>query len=137
VHEGRKKRQEGLRSAATADERRRHKRFADEVKVRYRDLEGIEPAAWGETRDLSLGGLCLVSAGPVELGAHLALEVHIARETAPILALGRVVRVSEEPEEEANAIGVEFLWIGEEDRANLCRLAKYFQQKFGETGELA
>jgi hypothetical protein len=46
------------------------------------------------------------------------------------------VRVGEEPED-GNVIGIEFLWIGEEDRVNLCRLAKYFQQKFGETGDLS
>jgi hypothetical protein len=135
VHEGQRKRKEGAQSAASTEERRRHRRFLDEVKVRYRDLEGVEPSAWGQTRDLSLGGLCLVTPEPVALGAHLALEVHIARETAPILALGRVVRLVEDPEDESTA-GIEFLWIGEEDRANLCRLAKHFQEKYGDTGEL-
>jgi hypothetical protein len=71
----------------------------------------------------------------VGLGSHLALEVHIAKETAPILALGRVVRVLEDPAEES-VVGIEFLWIGEEDRANLKRLAKFFEEKYGETGEL-
>jgi c-di-GMP-binding flagellar brake protein YcgR len=135
VHEGRKQRQEGHDVAASTEERRRHKRFLEEVRVRYRDLEGVEPSAWGRTRDLSLGGLCLAPAEPLSLGAHLALEVHVAKETAPILALGRVVRVVEEPAEEG-VVGIEFLWIGEEDRANLQRLAAFFEHKYGETGEL-
>jgi len=133
VQEGRKQRQEDLDAATSTEERRRHKRFIEEVRVRYRDLEGVEPAAWGQTKDLSLGGLCLATAEPVSLGTHLALEVHIARETSPILALGRVVRVIEDPEEEGT-VGIEFLWIGEEDRKNLSRLAEFFEEKYGETG---
>lgn len=137
MQEGRKKRQqqEGRDVAASTEERRRHKRFFEDVRVRYRDLEGIAPSAWGRTKDLSLGGLCLATPESISLGAHLALEVHIAQETAPILALGRVVRVVEDPDEES-VVGIEFLWIGEEDRANLDRLARFFEQKYGETGEL-
>jgi len=135
VHEGRRQRKEELETSLSTEERRRHRRFFEEVRVRYRDLEGVEPAAWGRTKDLSLGGLCLATAEHVPLGAHLALEVHIARETSPILALGRVVRVVEEPEEDG-IVGIEFLWIGEEDRKNLTRLAKFFEEKYGETGEL-
>jgi c-di-GMP-binding flagellar brake protein YcgR len=134
VQEGRKKREEIHDVAASTEERRRHRRFFEDVRVRYRDLEGITPSAWGRTKDISLGGLCLSPPEPIELGAHLALEVHIARETAPILALGRVVRVVEDPDEEST-VGIEFLWIGEEDRRNLDRLAKFFEQKYGETGE--
>jgi c-di-GMP-binding flagellar brake protein YcgR len=135
VQEGRKRHEEGRHTSASTEERRRHKRFLEDVRVRYRDLEGVEAAAWGRTKDLSLGGLCLTTAEPVSLGAHLAIEVHIAKETAPILALGRVVRVVEESADEPT-IGVEFLWISEEDRANLQRLARFFERKYGETGEL-
>ena len=135
MQEGKSQRQEWHDVAASTEERRRHKRFVEDVRVRYRDLEGLEPSAWGQTRDLSLGGLCLATPEPVSLGVHLALEVHIAKETAPILALGRVVRVVEDPAEES-VIGIEFLWIGEEDRANLKRLATFFEEKYGETGEL-
>ena len=37
-------------------DRRRHLRFLDEVKVRYRDIEGSDPSCWGRSRDLSIGG---------------------------------------------------------------------------------
>ncbi len=127
--------QEAYDVAASTEERRRHKRFLEDVRVRYRDLEGIAPSAWGRTKDLSLGGLCLATPEEISLGAHLALEVHIAKENAPILALGRVVRVLEDSDEEAT-VGIEFLWIGEEDRVNLDRLARFFERKYGETGEL-
>ena len=113
-------------------ERRRHKRFIVEVRVRFRDVEGVDPARWGRTRDLSLGGLLLLSKDPVPEGSHLAFEIHVQDETAPVLALGRVVWSA--PEAEGHASGVEFLWVSQEDRSNLGRLAQYFRQKYGETG---
>ena len=119
----------------SVDERRLHKRFIDEVRVRYRDLEGNDSARWGLSRDLSLGGVCLLAEEAVPMGSHLAVEVHVESETAPILALGRVVRCGE-PEDGRVVAGVQFLWIGEEDRANLQRLAAYFRAKYGETGDL-
>jgi len=122
-----------LANQSTA-ERRRHRRFLEGVRVRYRDLEGVAPGSWGRTRDLSLGGLCLVG-GSVLLGSHLALEIHIEDETAPVLALGRVSRLAEQPDGDCQA-GVEFLWVSEEDRVNLARLASYFQTRYGTTGDL-
>jgi hypothetical protein len=114
-------------------ERRRHKRFIVEVRVRYRDVEGVDPSRWGRTRDLSLGGLHLLSKEPVPEGSHLAFEIHIQDETAPVLALGRVVWSN--PDGEGHAAGVEFLWVSQEDRSNLGRLATYFRKKYGETGQ--
>lgn len=125
----------GPEAAPTLRERRRHRRFLDEVRVRYRDIEGHEPSRWGLTRDLSLGGLCLLSEGSVRMGCHLAIEIHIEHETAPILALARVVRG--EKDESGCVSGLEFLWVSEEDRGNLRRLADYFLKKYGETGDYA
>jgi len=129
--------QHDRRASSSTAERRRHRRFIDEVRVRYRDIEGVEPSRWGRSRDLSLGGMCLVGAEGMPEGCHIALEVHIENELAPVLALGRVVRVDLDPHEKDFAIGVEFLWISEEDRSNLQRLAGYFRSKYGDTGDLA
>jgi len=120
-------------------ERRRHRRFIDRVRVRYRDIEGSDPSRWGRSRDLSLGGLGLVTKESVELGAHLALEIHIDSEPAPVLALCRVVRCSpdHEGDSEDSLSGVEFLWMSEEDRGNLERLAGYFRRKHGSDGDLS
>ena len=116
-------------------ERRRHLRFLDEVRVRYRDIEGTDPSQWGRSRDLSLGGLGLLTDHPVPVGCHLALEIHIETEPAPVLALARVVRCAHEGDDGAIA-GVEFLWMSSEDRTNLERLAEYFRAKHGTTGDL-
>ncbi len=115
-------------------ERRRYRRFLDEVRVRYRDLESGEPSRWGRSRDLSLGGLCLLSEGRLAVGSHLAVEIQIPDETAPVLALGRVLRCLGEGD--GCASGIEFLWVSEEDRANLRRLAAHFSRRHGDTGHL-
>jgi len=116
--------------ARVAAERRIHPRYIEEVRVRFRDLEGFEPSAWGRSRDLSLGGLCLMTDGEVEVGSHLALEIHIEDEPAPVLALGRVLRCDQDDED--HTAGIQFLWVSEEDRANLYRLADYFRSRYGE-----
>ena len=115
-------------------ERRRHRRFIDEINVRFRDLEGTSPSIWGRSRNLSLGGLCLVTDGPVAVDSHLALELHIKDETAPIVVLGRVLRCTSE--DGCHAAGLEFVWVSAEDCATLKRLADYFRETYGETGDL-
>ncbi|MHC4937841.1 MAG: PilZ domain-containing protein [Planctomycetota bacterium] len=116
-------------------ERRRHVRFLDQVKVRYRDIEGTDPSNWGRSRDLSLGGMGLLTERPLPVGSHLALEIHIETEPAPVLALARVVRCAQDGPERVTA-GVEFLWMSAEDRGNLERLADYFRKKHGTSGDL-
>ena len=60
--------------SAGTQERRRHLRFLDEVRVRFRAIEGTDPSQWGRSRDLSLGGLCLLAADAVPVGSHLATK---------------------------------------------------------------
>jgi len=130
--ESRRERAQNAQNAENAvAERRAHKRFLEEVRVRFRDIEGVESACWAQSRDLSLGGVGLSAEEGLVMGSHLALEIHIENETAPVLALGRVVRC------EADGVGVQFLWISEEDRANLERLAVYFREKYGDDGDLS
>ena len=142
--EGQRERTQASGTKPAVTERRKHKRFLDEVRVRFRDIEGVEPSQWGLSRDLSHGGLCLIAEKPVPVGCHLAIEIHFRGETVPVLALGRVVRGAGGTEADQDAAdpddcvaGVQFLWISEEDRANLRRLAEYFREKYGETGDVA
>ena len=121
---------------AQVTDRRRHLRFLDEVRIRYRDIEGNDPSAWGRSRDLSLGGVGLVASRDLETGCHLAIEIHIDSEPAPIVALGRVVRVAPDAEAGVCNAGVEFVWLSVEDRRNLERLGGYFRKKYGTSGDL-
>jgi len=137
--QGRPEQEANQHAQTNIADRRRHLRFLDEVKVRFRDIEGSEPSCWGRSRDLSIGGLGLATPQALKMGSHLALEIHIDSEPAPIVALGRVVRASDDDqngENEAHS-GVEFLWLSVEDRANLARLSTYFQDKYGTSGDLA
>jgi len=111
-------------------ERRTHPRYVEEVRVRFRDLEGGAPSSWGRSRDLSLGGMCLLTKAEIAVGSHLALEIHVADEPAPVLALGRVLRCGEDAE--GYSAGIQFLWVSEEDRANLYRLANHFRSRYGD-----
>ena len=127
---------ENNRAEAQITDRRRHLRFLDEVRIRYRDIEGIDPSAWGRSRDLSLGGIGLLASRELAVGCHLAIEIHIDSEPAPIVALGRVVRVTSDAEAGSCNAGVEFIWLSVEDRRNLERLGGYFRKKYGTSGDL-
>ena len=143
-HEGQRERTQASGAKSAVAERRKHKRFLEEVRVRYRDIEGVEPSQWGLSRDLSLGGLCLIAEQPVPVGCHLAIEIHFRDETVPVLALGRVVRGAggtvadrDAADPDECVAGVQFLWISEEDRANLRRLSNYFREKYAATGTIS
>ena len=115
-------------------ERRSHPRFPEEVRVRYRDLEDSAPSGWGRSRDISLGGLRLQTDTEIPAGCHLAVEIHIETETAPVLALAEILRC--EPSGDGWMAGGRFLWVSDEDRSNLRRLADYFKQRYGDPGKL-
>lgn len=132
MQEGHAQQAPGVQGSQVAADRRRFERFIEEVTVRFRDLEADDPSRWGQTRNLSLGGLCLLTEGPVRVRSHLAFEIHIVDESAPVLALGTVRRCEVEPG--GYASGVEFLWVSREDRRDLERLARHFRSKYGRSG---
>ena len=47
-----------------------------------------------------------------------------------MLALGRVLRCLDHGEE-GHSAGIQFLWVSEEDRTNLYRLADHFRARYG------
>jgi len=116
-------------AVAPGVERRQHPRYPDDLRIRYRDLEGSAPSRWGRSRDLSLGGICLLTDREVLPGSHLAIEIHADPQTPPILALGKVVRCA--PDGRGHTAGIQFLWVGEEDLRNLRALDDYFRSKHG------
>jgi len=77
VQEGHAQQAPGAQGTPVAEERRRLERYIEEVSVRFRDLEADDPSRWGRTRNLSLGGLCLLTRRPVRVASHLAFEIQI------------------------------------------------------------
>ncbi len=121
------RREEEVAAETAAEERRRHPRFFDEVKIRFRDLGDTVDPRWGRARDLSLGGTCLLSETNTEVGCHLALEIHLERERPPVLALARVLRCESAGKEFHS--GLEFLWLGEEAHESLAEFAEYCRER--------
>ena len=119
--------QEGADARALGDERRRHARFFDEVRIRFRDVAREEFTSWGEARDLSIGGACLWSDVGTEINGHLALEIHLERDRPPVLALARVLRC--DAQGAGYRSGLEFLWLGEEDQESLQEFAAYCRER--------
>ncbi|MEM8885081.1 MAG: PilZ domain-containing protein [Planctomycetota bacterium] len=128
--------QQSPRTTANTAERRRHVRFLEEVRVRYRDIEGCDASRWGRSRDLSLGGLGLLADDVVPEGSHLAVEIHMESEPAPVLALARVLRCDALADDAGHVAGCQFLWMSADDRSQLERLAAYFRKKYGTSGDL-
>jgi hypothetical protein len=124
-------------------ERRRAVRIPERCRVAYRVIrEGAAAPKLeaGQTLNLSASGLCLVSPGPIERDAHLALQLSLEGHTEPVMAVGRVVWCDEARAEENDAppegryrVGVCFTWLREEDRRALAVISDYVQGRVGDS----
>jgi hypothetical protein len=61
----------------TSGERRRHPRYPESVHVLYLESEGSGEACSGRIKDLSEGGVCLVTSRELSVGAQLYLGVFL------------------------------------------------------------
>ncbi|NOZ56180.1 MAG: hypothetical protein GXO73_05220 [Calditrichaeota bacterium] len=92
-------------------------RLIDDGRVR-RAVSLEYPA---QAENLSGGGLLLKVAGRYRLGDLLAIQIFLPDGKPPIEAVGKVVRVQSEPEDEKLPAhyGVEFVEIDERDRSRI------------------
>lgn len=103
-------------------DQRGNERLKVKAIVRYRDVDAGDEVTWGVTDDISAGGLRLVSGFRLTEGSHVALEVlALSAATIPFCALGRVMW-SDRREAGAYAIGIQFLWLGENAQTALAGL---------------
>lgn len=72
-------------------ERRRFPRIKVELLVRYKVLDNLEKQIQAQTKDISEGGVCLVTREQFKPGTVLALEIKFPYLTQVILVKGRVV----------------------------------------------
>ena len=94
-------------------EQRSFPRLKDSVRIRYREIHsetfpGTEVESF--TVNISGGGVCFASEGPVEPGVVLAIELGMPEFEAPVVTLGRVVWCK--PASNRFEVGAEFWWIG-------------------------
>ena len=106
-------------------QRRQHTRLALRIPIGYAigdqdtNSEALEFKP-GETRDLSLGGACILVAEEVEPGAVLRIELRPKTEADKIGAVARVLRSrhSDEPGDDGWLLGCQFILAD----PSLCRL---------------
>ena len=112
------------------DDRRRDPRLAEQCHVAYREIREGETKRKTTDADmvnLSASGICLSSPEPVAPDTHLALEVGLEGEPAPVMAIGRVVWCDRDADQ--YRIGICFTWLREEDREALAVIADFVESR--------
>ncbi len=106
-------------------ERRRYMRLKASVGVNY-NIIGKPGAVTAFSKDISAGGICVISKDQMLVDTPLQLEIKIPDLKDPIRALARIVwqRRFEEINKEAKVCydtGIEFTGISDFDRFNINR----------------
>lgn len=97
--------------------RRKSPRMDLILKVRYRSKEDFREAL---IRSISEVGIFLATNAPFDVGYQFLLEIHLPQKKGIIRGKCQVVWVNQiEAEECPKGMGVEFLDLGESDRARL------------------
>ncbi len=111
-----------------------YKRVQEKIPVRYRILHGEEEdpltitVKGAEhstvTKDISAGGVMLISGHHVPEGAILELKIQLKEKEAPIECLGRVCRIEENKATHLYNIVAYYLDISSKDRVRIEAFAK-------------
>ncbi len=114
----------------SGQERRRAPRIPERLEVAYRRLRdgGADPKSHAaSTLNISASGLCMLASHELERDAHVALELTVAHEDAPLMAVGRVVWCDRT--DDGFRVGICFTWLREEDRKSLSVIADFVQAR--------
>ncbi len=112
-------------------ERRRYLRYAEAHRVLVLELGGAEAAYAGRLRDLSAGGVCLVTSREFSVGTRLCLGIFFPHVTKrPLVVLAHVRRCS--PEAEGFALGLEFVRASRAQQRSLRWIQKYLVEQYGQ-----
>jgi len=105
-------------------ERRKFVRLNINVEINYSIIPHEEQQETG-TKNISAGGICMVSDKPLSIGDTLQLEIKLPEDPPSIQVKGKAVWVKQfiaTEKHESFDIGVEFINISEENRK---RINKY------------
>ena len=108
-------------------ERRKFTRVEKEIIVRYKILSTPEKQLDAKTKNLSVGGACLITRDKMELETVVAMEIKFPQMREPILTTARVVWCSESKLGPSPAghrrfdNGIEFTQISEADRQQIIK----------------
>lgn len=118
------------------EERRRFPRIEAELLVRYKVLKTSDQKQEATTKNLSAGGICLVSRERFKPGTVLALDIQFPKSDKPLLAGGKVIwsdksRLGPSPAgHQRFDNGVEFVEISAGDRQ---RIIEHINSQQGQT----
>lgn len=108
-------------------ERRRFPRLPLKVNVKY-DVLKAPPlrAEENQSKNISIGGICLVVPEKINIGTLLRLKLSLKGETSYITVKGKVVWVEEfsvdsTSDFKAYDCGIEFVDVGPQDQENISR----------------
>ena len=111
-------------------ERRRYLRHAEANRVLFVEVAHAGQTHAGHLRDLSAGGLCLVTSREVSVGTRLCLGIFFEhKQNDPLIVLARVRRCS--PEEDDFVLGLEFLRTTNAQRRALKHVVHYLVERHG------
>jgi c-di-GMP-binding flagellar brake protein YcgR len=119
-----------LRQYWDGSERRRFVRVPDDVPVRYTLPKTPDKLGIIKTRDISVGGICIVATEKLTPKLKLRLEIELNDSSSIIVAKGEVIWVSEDTESKNPEgiryfnIGIEFIDIPYRDREKLSNFVK-------------
>ena len=111
-------------------ERRKFPRIEREIIVRYKILSTPEKQLDAKTKNISAGGMCLVTREKMELGTVVAMEIRFPQMREPILTTSRIIWCSESklgPNPAGHMRfdnGIEFTQISEADRQQIIKYVK-------------
>jgi len=112
-------------------ERRQHLRYAEDSRVRFVEVGNSSTTHEGRLRDLSSGGICLMTSQEVRAGARLWLGIFFEHmPNGPLIIHAEVRRCS--PEENDFALGLEFLRTTNTQRNAVHHIVQYLVERHGE-----
>ncbi|HYO68133.1 MAG TPA: TIGR02266 family protein [Archangium sp.] len=109
-------------SAVAQANRRAHERVTATFDVRFPDTEDAARALRAYSLNLSAGGLCLRTRRSYDVGAHVRLQMTVSGEDFDLEGIISWVR------DDAEAIGVRFIGVSEEDQVRLQRVVASFKR---------
>ena len=107
----------------TTTDRREHPRHQRDLEGQYLEIAGAGASRNARLRDISQGGLCMLCEAAIPPGRLLVLGLELRGVDQPFVARG-VVRHST-PDGDRFAVGIQFTWVGYEQRRALDILRRY------------
>lgn len=113
-----------------AAERRRHRRFAEDISVLFVEDQGSGEFHSGWLSDLSVDGLTLHARRAFPTGSRLYLGILLRDRDEPLVALGGVQHCTRAEGGDV-ALGLQFLSVSLEQRQAIARLRAYLHERYG------